>query len=300
MPSCWLAASLGIIYLLEVTDTRVRSRKDLKRLSLPFWRNSAVREEIQGFVTLIARKEYIDGDVTMVVEPGNRNIVNEAFRVMRTNLEFMTQSEGGNVIGVTSFNPGSGKSFVTLNLAVSLAIKDKKVLLIDGDLRKGFTSAFFGKRGTGLSDYLAKRVDDVHKVIFSFDKYPTLHFLPIGTVPPNPAELIADQRFAKAIEILRKEYEYIFIDCPPIDIVTDAKIINQSVDRTLFVMRAGLLDKALVPELERLYKTGEYKNLACILNGTESETVTTDVSVVMAAMVVTGITATTAKIPTKQ
>lgn len=266
-----LLLPLGAIYLLEVTDTRVRSRKDLKRLSLPFLGEiPQIAKKSRASLRAYRRKEYIDGDVTMVVEPGNRNIVNEAFRVMRTNLEFMTQSEGGNVIGVTSFNPGSGKSFVTLNLAVSLAIKDKKVLLIDGDLRKGFTSAFFGKRGTGLSDYLAKRVDDVHKVIFSFDKYPTLHFLPIGTVPPNPAELIADQRFAKAIEILRKEYEYIFIDCPPIDIVTDAKIINQSVDRTLFVMRAGLLDKALVPELERLYKTGEYKNLACILNGTES------------------------------
>lgn len=266
-----LLLPLSVIYLLEVTDTRIRSRQDLKRLSLPFLGEIPQYVKQSRFsMRAFRRKEFIDGAPSLVVEPGNRNVVNEAFRVMRTNLEFMNQSEGGNVIGVTSFNPGSGKSFVSLNLAVSLAIKDKKVLVIDGDLRKGTASASFGKHDTGLSDYLAKRVDDVHKVIFSAEEYPTLQMLPVGTVPPNPAELIADERFSKAVGTLRKEFDYIFIDCPPVDIVTDAKIINRSVDRTLFLVRAGLLDKALVPELERLYTTGEYKNLACILNGTEA------------------------------
>ena len=101
-------------------------------------------------------------------------------------------------------------------------------------------------------------------------KYPNLHIIPVGTIPPNPTELLEDGSLATLMQDLRDEYDYIFIDCPPIDIVADTQIIEQYADRTLFVVRAGLLDRSLLPELESIYQEKRFNNLSVILNGTES------------------------------
>ena len=262
-----LALPIGIIYVLAVSDTKIRSRKDLQGLTLPFLGEIPQSGAKSGRGLL--RKGAIDENL-IVVRQGSRNVVNEAFRVMRTNLEFMTADSKRNVIAVTSFNPGSGKSFMTKNLAVCLAIKGRRVLMIDGDLRHASLSTFVGSPKRGLSDYLTGRVADVKEVVVPSPEYPTLDTIPVGTIPPNPAELIADPRMAKAVEELRASYDYVFIDCPPINIVTDARIINRLVDRTVFVVRAGLLEKAMVPELEALYKSGDYTSLCYALNGTTS------------------------------
>ncbi len=263
-----LLIPLAIQYIMMAADTKIHSRKDLKSLSLPFLGEIPLAFKKKNFWGKVKRTDK--GDRTIVVEHGNRNAVNEAFRVLRTNLEFMTKDPSANVIATTSFNPGSGKSFLTMNTAICLAIKDKKVLVIDGDLRHGTLSEFAGKPETGLSDYLAGKVDDFESIIVPSPNYPTLSVLPIGTIPPNPAELIADPKFGQLILRVKSLYDYVIIDCPPVDIVTDAKIINEFVDRTVFVLRAGLLDKDLVPELESMYKRGEYKSLCYILNGTTS------------------------------
>ena len=92
----------------------------------------------------------------------------------------------------------------------------------------------------------------------------------MGTIPPNPTELLEDGKFATLMQILRNEYDYIFVDCPPIDIVADTQIIEQYADRTLFVIRAGLLDRSLLSALETFYQKKRFKNLAIVLNGTES------------------------------
>lgn len=244
----------GVIYLLMATDTKVRSRRDLKGVSVPF----------AGEIPLSA------GADAVVVRQGCRDVANEAFRVLRTNLEFMMREPGSKVVAVTSFNPGSGKSFVSSNLAVSLAIKGRRVLAIDGDMRHGTLSEIVGSPRQGLSDYLAGIAADVHDVIVRPKDTAAPDVLPAGAIPPNPAELIADRRFADMVAALRGEYDVIIIDCPPIDIVTDARVINDYVDRTLFVLRAGLFEKAMLTDLDALYRDGEYRGLCCVLNGTAS------------------------------
>lgn len=262
-----VAIALGIlipvvvIFLKENINTTVRGKKDLEGLSLP----------IVGEIPLIKSKKDKEKEVSILVEQGNRNIINEAFRVLRTNFEFITgKNKQENVILITSFNPGSGKSFLLQNLAYSLVLKNKKVLLIDGDLRKATSSSLVGSPQKGLSDFLSGRDINPEELLMENPRYPQLQILPVGIIPPNPAELLEDERMGKLLEKFRSHYDYIFIDCPPVDIVADTQILNQLSDRTLFVVRAGLLKREMLPELEELYENKRFRNMAVILNGTQS------------------------------
>ena len=255
-----------IIFIRENLNTKVRGRKDLENLSLPF----------VGEVPQVPGEKKKSKGATepeaLIIRQGNRDIVNEAFRVLRTNLEFILEAnESGkaSVIIFTSFNPGSGKTFLTMNTAATFALKGKRVLVIDGDLRHGSASAYLDRHAKGLSDYLGKRENDAESLIKENPSCPGLYLLPSGTIPPNPTELLAESRFKELIGKLRLKYDYIFIDCPPIDIVADTQIIEKLADRTLFVVRAGLLERDMLPELQRYYDEKRFKNMAVVLNGTE-------------------------------
>ena len=255
-----------IIFICENMNTRVRGRKDLESVTVPFI----------GEIPLFTRKKKgifrkKPQEVrAIVVKEGSRDIINEAFRVLRTNLEFMTgKDKASNVIIVTSFNPGSGKSFLTMNIAVSFAIKGKKVLVIDGDLRHGSASSYIDSPTKGLSDYLGGRIDNLNEIIVTNPKQKYLDILPVGTIPPNPTELLFDDRLKQVIDTVREQYEYVLIDCPPIELVADTQIIEKLADRTIFVVRAGLLELSMLAELEKIYGEKKYKNMSLILNGTE-------------------------------
>jgi len=261
-----LALPLGVVYLKETNNTKVRGRKDLENIEPP------LLGEIPQNVTPDNKKGKDMDSHTVLVKPRSRNIINEAFRVLRTNTEFSRiNKDACNVLAITSFNPGSGKSFITMNLATAIAIKGKRVLVIDGDMRHGSTSSYIARRETGLADYLSGETDDATALIGSPEDVPTLHVLPIGTVPPNPTELLESPRFGQLIDRMRAGYDYIIIDCPPIEVVADAQIIDQFVDRTIFVVRAGLLERSMLPELDRLYEEKKYKHMAVILNGTRND-----------------------------
>ena len=253
-----------IIFMQENMNTKVRGKKDLENLSVPYL----------GEIPLYFRnkkKKNKFSEYAIVVEEGNRNIINEAFRVLRSNVDFMKSKNTEQKVFIeTSFNLGSGKSFLSMNIAMSFAIKGKKVLVIDGDLRHGTVSAYVGSPKKGLSDYLGNKEVVWNELLVIDKKYPNLHIIPVGTIPPNPTELLENGSLATLMQDLRDEYDYIFIDCPPIDIVADTQIIEQYADRTLFVVRAGLLDRSLLPELESIYQEKRFKNLSVILNGTES------------------------------
>ena len=264
-----LVPAVGI-FMKENMNTKVRGRKDLENLSIPFIgeipQYSGTKKKWWEF------KHRKRQDMkTIVVNEGNRNIINEAFRVLRSNMDFMASKDNNqHVFVLTSFNPGSGKSFLAINIAISFAIKKKKVLVIDGDLRHRTVSSYVDSPNKGLSDYLNNQIEDWKEIIVSYKGYTNLHILPIGTIPPNPTELLEDSKLSMLIEALRPEYDYIFIDCPPVDIVADAQIIEKWADRTIFVVRSGLLDRSMLSELENMYTGKRFKNLSMILNGTES------------------------------
>jgi capsular exopolysaccharide synthesis family protein len=264
------AIPLAIIVLRELLTTTVRGRQDLKNITLPFLGEIPnCFPKRTGFARL--KKKTETENKVVVVKAGNRNIENEAFRSLRTNLDFIIKDNSSNAIALTSYNPGSGKSFISINLAIALAIQNKKVLVIDGDLRHASVSQFVGGPKLGISDFLAGRISDVNDVVVKDKTYASLHVLPVGTIPPNPAELLAQDLFKTMIEKFKKEYDYVIVDCPPIEIVTDTHIIERSVDRTIFVIRAGLLERSMLGDLQRLYVNGTFKNMSCILNGTKKD-----------------------------
>ena len=264
-----LAIPIGLIYLRESLDTKLRGRKDLENVKVPFVGEIPFCKNRHVKRGLMFWKKKSETGRHLVVKAGVRNVVNEAFRIVRTNLEFMLHNSGGKVILITSFNPSSGKSFITMNMASSFALKGKRVLVIDGDLRHGSSSKYVGSPEEGLCDYLSGQVDNVQRVIVQDYHNPTLYVLPIGTMPPNPTELLQNERMTSAVSELRQQFDYVFIDCPPIEVVADTQILAPMADRTIFIVRTGLLERSMIREIDKLYDSAKYPNMSLILNGSK-------------------------------
>ena len=261
-----------IIYIRENMNSKVRGCKDIEKLTIPF----------VGEIPLYARpkskwpwkrwfkKKKDDAEeYKIVVKPKSRNVINEAFRVVRTNMEFMSGANHANkVIMITSVNPGSGKTFLCMNIATSFAIKEKKVICVDLDMRRASLSDYVGQPKTGISDYLNGKVTDWRDVKVAVEGYEHLEIIPVGTVPPNPAELLFSPRLQQMLDDLRKEYDLIFIDCPPVEIVADASVIAKFADMTVFVIRAGLMEREMLPVVEGYYNDKKFQNMSMLLNGT--------------------------------
>jgi len=253
----------SVFWLMESSNTRVKGRNELKYLTAPFL----------GEIPL-SNKKHGSSDLpqSIVIEPQSRDIINEAFRIVRTNMDFMrVKSEQMKVIMFTSFYSGSGKTFVSMNLAMSFAILGKKVAVLDLDLRKASLSQYIKSdkaNNMGISNYLGGMAGNINKIIVKGSVHPNLDIIPAGTIPPNPTELLLSDRLAELFEKLRKEYDYIFVDCTPIDLVADAAIVGKLSDLTIFIIRAGLFDRRLLPDVEYLYNSDKFNNMTILLNGT--------------------------------
>lgn len=262
-----LALPALILFQKEMSVHVVRGRKDISDMKIP----------LAGELPLHSRKQKLsrinptnkNPKPIVAVKENSRNSINEAFRVLRTNLEFMFANDtSSKVVMLTSANPGSGKTFVTFNLAKSFAIKGKNVIVLDLDMRKASVSKYVENTTQGISDYLANRIDDITSIICPMPDCNNLSLIPVGTIPPNPTELLFNERLHALIEDLKVHYDYVFIDCPPVEVVADSTIISKFVDYTLFVIRAGILDLSMIPVIDDMYEKGTYPNMSLVLNGT--------------------------------
>lgn len=269
-----LAIPLAIIFLLMQFNTKVTRKSDLASLSVPFLGEMPLspnrrkhRISLRRILHPASRKAD-DAELEIVVKERSRSYINEAFRMMRTNLDFMVGNDADSqVIMLTSFNPGSGKTFISMNLAKSLALKGKKVVVVDVDLRRASLSKYAGNATQGVSTYLTGKAASVNSLVVHNDSKFGVDVLPVGAIPPNPVELLLNSHFDDMIAELRSEYDYIVLDCPPFDLVADTAILARVADITIFVMRAGLFAKSMLPELEETYKEKKLPHMAIVLNG---------------------------------
>lgn len=264
-----LGLPFAFFFLRSVLDTSIKNKADLGPLSVPFLAELPMYERPEDrFKKFKWLRRRVMGHQDMnriIVEHGSRDMMNEAFRVLRTNVDLMIgKKKGSQVLMFTSFNPAAGKTFSVMNLASSMALKGAKVIMIDLDLRKASLSKALDMVHTGVAAYLNGKVDDYRPHVDELA--PNFHLLPIGTLPPNPTELLLSDRFKEMIEQMRSEYDYIFLDCPPIDIVADSSIVTEIADMTVFVMRAGQMDKKVLPNIEDLYASDKYRHMTLILN----------------------------------
>lgn len=249
-------ACLGILFL----DTRVHSRKDFEDIvSVPYLGEIPQDKE--------AGKLNEQESPFLLAKEQRDSTVSEAFRILRTNMAFMARKGlPQQVIIFTSLNEGAGKTFISKNLGMSLVLAKKKVILIDMDIRRGTLSRQFHLKKIGLTNYLADNTLLAEDIIQHQDGF---DIIAAGAIAPNPAELLMDERLDNLVTELRRRYDYIVVDSVPVGIIADATISNRIADLTIFVARAGRLDRRQLPEIEQLYKENKLHNMALVLNGAD-------------------------------
>ena len=250
---------VGIIYLIGLTKFKLEGRADVEKLTTV---------PIVGDIPLTDEKNEKDGSIA--VFENQNNLMSETFRNIRTNLQFMLQNDK-KVILVTSTVSGEGKSFISANLAISLSLLGKKVVIIGLDIRKpGLNRVFrLSTKEKGITLYLANPETDLMSLVQPSDINQNLYILPGGTVPPNPTELLARDGLDKAIEILKKSFDYVILDTAPVGMVTDTLLIGRVADLSVYVCRADYTHKVEYTLINELAEEKKLPNLCTVINGVD-------------------------------
>ena len=252
-----LGIPVAIIYILNLLSYRIEGRADVERLT---------NVSIIGDVPLNDSEDKH----AIAVRENDNDIMAETFRSLRTNLLFMLGDPDKKVILVTSTMSGEGKTFIASNLAVSLALLGKKVIIVGLDIRKpGLNKVFrIHHKEKGITGFLsAPQSTDLRSMILTSEVSNNLHVLPGGAIPPNPTELLARKSLDDAIELLKKDYDYIVLDTAPIGMVTDTQLIARVADISVYVCRADYTHKNDYQLINELYANKRLPGLCTVING---------------------------------
>ncbi|WP_373151915.1 GumC family protein [Bacteroides caccae] len=250
---------VAVIFLIDLTKFRVEGHADVEKLtSVP----------IVGDIPLTNEKNAKDGSIA--VFENQNNLMSETFRNIRTNIQFMLQNDR-KVILVTSTVSGEGKSFTSANLAISLSLLGKKVVIVGLDIRKpGLNKVFsLSSKEKGITQYLSNPEMDLMSLVQPSDVNKNLFILPGGTVPPNPTELLARDGLDKAIDMLKNNFDYVILDTVPVGMVTDTLLIGRVADLSVYVCRADYTHKAEYTLINELSHEQKLPNLCTIINGVD-------------------------------
>lgn len=249
--------AIAYIYVRKLLRNKFDTREELESL---------INAPILGEVCTTDRQE------TLIVRNGGSNSAAELFRLIRTNLQFILGSKENNVILVTSTISGEGKSFVSINLASSLALLGKRVLLMGLDIRNPKLQEYLNiNPGPGFTDYIANSSVKLDDIIRHSTQVKGLDIITSGPVPPNPAELLADNRVDELFDQLRQMYDYIVLDTAPVGMVSDTFSLVRVSDATVYVCRAKYSTMREVNFINDIYHDYRMKKLSVVVNGTASK-----------------------------
>ncbi len=248
----------AFIYLKNLLNNKVNERADIENITKEI--------PIVGEVPKITKKE------DELIKTNDRSVLAESFRITHTNLQYLminaAEKEGGSSIFVTSTVKGEGKTFVSFNLALTLANADKKVLLVGADLRNPQLQRYFpdSRKQLGVSDYLVSNTMVLQDLVTASGIHLNLDLLASGTIPPNPSELWRQKKTAVLFAELETMYDYIIYDTAPAMLVTDTFLINKYADVTLYVIRAGYTEKKLINFAVDAKRDGKLHDVSFVLN----------------------------------
>lgn len=251
-----LGLPVGIIYIITLMKFKIEGRADVEKLTnIPVVGDIPLTEEKTGSIAVFENQN---------------NLMSETFRNIRTNLQFMLENDK-KVILVTSTISGEGKSFISANLAISLSLLGKKVVIVGLDIRKpGLNKVFqLSTKEKGITQYLANPEMDLMELVQQSDVNKNLCILPGGTVPPNPTELLARDGLDKAIDTLKKNFDFIILDTAPVGMVTDTLLIGRVANLSLYVCRADYTHKAEFTLINELAENKKLPNLSVVINGVD-------------------------------
>lgn len=243
----------GLIYLQELLNDKITTKNDLvKKTPIP----------------VLGEISHINILKPGFVSPDNRTVVGEQFRILRSNLQYILKGNPDNkVILITSSISGEGKSFVSFNLAAVLSLANKKVALLEFDLRKirNFRVPGEPPMNKGLSNYLIGQINDHHQIGFSPTDYPNLTIFPSGPLPPNPAELILDSKVEQFIASLKEEYDYIILDSAPVGIIGDSLNLASHAQAVVYIIRQRYTLKKQIDFINDLWQHKKLGNQMSIV-----------------------------------
>ncbi|MBA4277240.1 polysaccharide biosynthesis tyrosine autokinase [Flavobacterium sp.] len=252
-----LLVPFGIIYIIDLLDTKVKNRFDVtSKFDIPF---------LGDIPNSISPNELIDA--------ASRTGTAEALRIVKTNLDFMlgqVPEDEAKTIFMTSTLAGEGKTFLSVNLAGTMALSKKKVLLMGLDFRNPKLNEYIDlPNNSGLTDYLSSSKAMIGDYIFKSNNFDNLYVLPAGVIPPNPTELLMSKKLGELFTEFKKEYDYIIVDMAPVSLVSDTLMLSKHADATVYVVRANFLDKRMLHIPKILYKENKLNNMSVVLNDTK-------------------------------
>jgi tyrosine-protein kinase Etk/Wzc len=249
-----------IIYIIILLNDSIETEENIRsQTSTPFL----------GYLAMTTEKKK-----QIVVEKGSRTATVETFRLLRSNLQFMLAGSNDKTVLITSSMSGEGKSFVTLNLGVSMALSGKKTIILGFDLRKPKLTAYLQNTqdkndNEGLTNYLVGDVE-MTKIVHQSQENPLLYYISSGPIPPNPAELIMQERTDKLFEYLKTQFDFVIIDTPPVGMVVDGVLLGKYASTSLYVTRFGVTKKGQLRIIDTLYREKKLPNPSIVLNAVKT------------------------------
>jgi capsular exopolysaccharide synthesis family protein len=254
-----LAVPIAFLFVAELLNDKIRNKADLDNLTT---------------APILGEVGHSDAEKTLIITTKDRKFISEQFRILRTNLQYILPFKNAtNTLIVTSSISGEGKSFISTNIAAVMAVSGKKTVILEFDIRKPKVMKGLGldyKKSKGISNYLVGKAT-IEDIIQPVPDVENLYVIPCGPIPPNPAELILNDRLAQLFDEVKQEFEVVIIDTAPVGLVSDGFVLAKYADACAYIVRHNYTFKKQIEIIEGIYQENKLKNMSLVINDVQAQ-----------------------------